>query len=468
MKHKLDSQKSAQIKEGIPSAEIRVERIDKALDLLFTHMDELCDAVCEDFGQRTSDQTKLVDIGAAVNGLKHAKKNVRKWMRPQTRKPTFPLGFLGAKAQLRFQPKGVVGVISPWNFPIGLTFNPLACIFAAGNRAMITPSEFTENTSELMKSLIAKYYDDEELCVITGGPEVGKDFSQLPFDHLLFTGATSIGRHVMRAAADNLVPVTLELGGKSPAILGPSANLENAAAKIMAGKTLNAGQICLAPDYVYLPSDKTEAFTQAAIQSVRTMYPSGLKENPDYTSMINQRHYDRVMAYISEARDAGSDVIEINPNNENFSQQAHHKIPPHIILNPDDNLAVMQDEVFGPVLPVKTYTSLKEPVDFINSRPRPLGLYFFGSDKAEQETIVANTNSGGVTLNDVIFHAGQDDLAFGGIGDSGMGAYHGVFGFEEFSHKRAVYSQAKGNILDVLRPPYDKTYRKVLSQFVKR
>ena len=468
MQNILAKQKSAHLRDGIPSAETRIEWMDKAIDLLITHQDELCAAVSDDFGHRSLDQTRMTDIAAGVSSLKYAKKHVRKWMRPEKRKAEFPLGLLGAKAELQYQPKGVVGAISPWNFPIGLTFTPLGGIFAAGNRVMIKPSEFTEATSELMKTLLAKYFTEEEVAVCTGGPEVGAAFSQLPFDHLLFTGATSVARHVMRAASDNLVPLTLELGGKSPVILGKSADMQKAANRIMAGKTMNAGQICLAPDYAFVPDGQADAFITAATASVQTMFPEGLKDSPDYTSMVNQRHYDRVKGYIEEARDKGAQVVEINPNGENFSQQEHRKIAPHIIVNPSEDLGVMKDEVFGPILPLKTYTQTQDAVDYINSRPRPLGLYVFGDDTNERESILNNTTAGGVTINDVIMHIAQEELPFGGIGDSGMGSYHGPEGFKEFSHKKAVYKQINSEMLAMMRPPYGDKFRKQVAGMIKK
>uniref|UniRef100_UPI00356382B7 coniferyl aldehyde dehydrogenase n=1 Tax=Hyphomonas sp. TaxID=87 RepID=UPI00356382B7 len=380
----------------------------------------------------------------------------------------FPLGLLGSKAQLQFQPKGVIGVISPWNFPVNLTFTPLAGVFAAGNRCMIKPSEFTEATSELMKSVIAQYYDADEVAVITGGPEVGAEFTKLAFDHILFTGATSVAKHVMRAAADNLVPLTLELGGKSPVILGRSADMQKAANRIMAGKTLNAGQICLAPDYAFVPKEKTAEFTAAATSAVQKMFPSGLKDNDDYTSIVNQRHYDRIMGYLEDARAKGAEVIEINPTGDNFSQQPHHKIAPHIIVDPTDDMSVMQDEIFGPILPIKSYGETSDAIAYINANARPLGLYYFGEDAAERDAVLNNTISGGVTVNDVIFHVAQEDLPFGGVGPSGMGSYHGREGFYEFSHKKSVYTQTGSEMLAMIRPPYTDAFRKQMNSRLKR
>ena len=378
-------------------------------------------------------------------------------MKPEKRKVMFPLGIFGARGRIEYQPLGVVGCISPWNFPVQLTFAPLGGIFAAGNRTMIKPSEFTAKTSELMQELFAAEFDEEEVAVCTGGPDVGGAFSRLPFDHLLFTGATSIAKHVMRAAAENLVPLTLELGGKSPVVIGRSADMELAATNIMAGKTMNAGQICLAPDYVFLPEESRDEFVEAARNSVAKMYPD-IKDNPDYTSIVNERHYDRLNGYLDDAREKGANVVEINPADEDFSQQQHHRIPPTIVLDPTDDMQVMQDEIFGPILPVKQYQDVNETLDYINDHDRPLGLYYFGQDKAEENKVLTHTTSGGVTVNDVVMHVAQEDLPFGGVGPSGMGSYHGYDGFRNFSHAKAIYSQSKtvSKLAAAMRPPYKK------------
>jgi coniferyl-aldehyde dehydrogenase len=463
----LSRQKAAHIRDGMPSAAQRIEWIEKSIDLLLTHRQQLNDAMCEDFGHRSKDQSNLTDIAGSVETLKHAKKHLRKWMRPERRSAQFPLNFLGARAAVHFQPKGVVGVISPWNFPVNLTFTPLAGIFAAGNRAMVKPSEFTPQTSQLLAEIISHAYSEEEVAVVTGGPEVGAAFSSLAFDHLIFTGATSIAHHVMSAAAKNLVPMTLELGGKSPVILGQSADLDKAAVRIMAGKTLNAGQICLAPDYVLVQQDNADRFVDAAKSAIGKMFPEGMKDNDDYTSVINQRHHDRLTSYLDDARSKGAEVIEINPNGEDFSDQSHHKMAPHIVLNPTDDMKVMQDEIFGPILPIRSCASAQEAVAYINAHPRPLGLYYFGSDASERDYVLNNTTSGGVTVNDVFFHVAQEDLPFGGVGPSGMGAYHGKDGFLEFSHKKAVYTQIGSELLAVIRPPYGAKYRKQVNSRLK-
>lgn len=463
----LERQKAACIRDGMPSAGKRVEWIDRSIDLLCTHGEALCDAMSADFGHRSKDQSNLSDIAGSIETLKYAKKNLRAWMRPSRRSVQFPLGLFGARAAVHYQPKGVVGVISPWNFPVNLTFAPLAGIFAAGNRAMIKPSEFTEQTSQLMAKLLGEYYTDEEVAVVTGGPEVGAAFTKLAFDHIVFTGATSVAHHVMRAAADNLVPVTLELGGKSPVILGRSADVQKAALRIMSGKTLNAGQICLAPDYVFVPEDKNDEFVEAARDAVAKMYPAGLKDNEDYTSVVNQRHFERLQSSLEDARAKGGAIIEINPADEDFSQQSHHKMPPYIVAGATDDMTVMQDEIFGPILPIRTYKDTEDVVAYINAHPRPLGLYYFGSDAAERDYVLGNTTSGGVTVNDVFFHVAQEDLPFGGIGSSGMGAYHGRDGFIEFSHKKAVYTQPAADLLAIIRPPYGPKFRRLIGSRIK-
>ena len=453
----LDRQKKAYLSEGAVSAETRIDRIDRAIDILKTHGTKLSEAMAADFGHRSIDQSKMTDIDGSIGPLESSKKQLRKWMRPEKRKTMFPLGLFGGRSRIEYQPLGVVGCISPWNFPVQLTFAPLAGVFAAGNRTMIKPSEFTVQTSELMKELFAAAFDEEEVAVFTGGPDVGGAFSRLPFDHLLFTGATSIAKHVMRAAAENLVPVTLELGGKSPVIIGKSANLELAATNIMAGKTMNAGQICLAPDYVILPEESRDEFVKHATNSVAKMFPN-IKDNPDYTSIVNERHFDRLNGYIDDAKEKGANVVEINPADEDFSQQEYHRIPPTLILDPTDDMKVMQDEIFGPILPIKQYKDVKETLEYVNSKDRPLGLYYFGQDSAEEREVLTRTTSGGVTVNDVIMHVAQEDLPFGGVGPSGMGSYHGYDGFKNFSHAKAIYSQSTtvSKLAAAMRPPYKK------------
>ena len=469
MLESLDRQRTSYLAEGEVAASVRHDRLERAAQLLMDHKDKLAEAMSADFGHRSTTQSLFTDIAASVGPLRHAQKHLRQWMKPEKRKVgPFPLNVLGAKARVDYQPLGVVGVISPWNFPVNLTFTPLAGILAAGNRVMIKPSEYTPATSQVMAEIFPTRFDDTEIAVIAGGPQTGADFSGLPFDHLLFTGATSIAKHVMRAAAENLVPVTLELGGKSPVIVGRSADVQKTADAIMAGKMLNAGQICLAPDYVLVPEDNMEAFISASQASVEKMFPT-LLHNDDYTSVVNERHYERINGYLKEAREAGARVVEINPANEDFRQQPHHKIPPTLVVNPADDLKVMQEEIFGPVLPVKSSGDVKETIDFVNANPRPLGLYYFGQDGQEEQQVLSHTTSGGVTVNDVIMHIAQEDLPFGGVGPSGMGSYHGHDGFKTFSHAKAVYRQTKVNIAEMagLRPPYGEKMLKSIAAQMK-
>jgi len=460
----LQRQKEAYLAEGVVSAATRRDRLERAIGLLQTHQQKLVEAMSADFGHRSEHQSMFTDIAGSIGPLRHAQAGLEKWMRPEKRKVgPFPLNLLGAKARIEYQPLGVVGVISPWNFPVNLTFTPLAGILAAGNRCMIKPSEYTPATSEVMAEIFPAAFDEVEIAVVTGGPQTGADFSGLPFDHLLFTGATSIARHVMRAASDNLVPVTLELGGKSPVVVSRSADMQKTTDSIMTGKMLNAGQICLAPDYVFVPEEKMDDFVSSAQRSISRMYPT-LLDNPDYTSVIDQRHYDRLNGYIEEAKAKGTEVVEVNPANEDFRQQPTHKIPPTLVIDPDDDLQVMQDEIFGPILPLKGYRDVDETLDYINHKPRPLGLYYFGTDSNEEDQVLTRTTSGGVTVNDVVMHVAQEDLPFGGVGPSGMGAYHGHDGFRTFSHAKAIFTQSKVNVAELagLRPPYGEKMLKAI------
>jgi coniferyl-aldehyde dehydrogenase len=468
MRDVLERQKKAHIKEGPPSFEKRIEWLDRAIGLLVGHKDAIAEALREDFGHRSVHATMLTDVSGSIAPLKYAKENLKRWMRPEKRKVTPAiLGLFGAKASVEYQPKGVVGIISPWNFPVNLTFTPLAGVFAAGNRTMIKPSEFTPRTSELMERMFRSAFDETEVAVFTGGPDVGGAFSRLPFDHLLFTGATSIAYHVMKAAAENLVPTTLELGGKSPVIVGEGADIGLTAKRVMMGKTLNAGQICLAPDYMLLPKSKAGEFVSQASSVISAMFPT-LKDNPDYTSVINQRHYDRLNSYLDDAKAKGAEIIELNPAKEDFRQQPFHKIPPTLVLNPTDDMQIMKDEIYGPLLPVKTYDTVDDAIGYVNDHARPLGLYYFGADKAEQEKVLTRTTSGGVTVNDVVMHVSMEDLPFGGVGPSGMGSYHGVDGFRTFSHAKAVFQQVGRDLTAMMRPPYGAGIQKMLDGGIKR
>ena len=387
-----------------------------------------------------------------IGHLKHALKHVDKWMKPEKRKAMFPMGLLGGKARIEYQPKGVVGIMSPWNFPLAMIFHPLSNALAAGNRVMIKPSEFNPVTAALIADLFSKYFSADEIVVVTGGPEMGGAFSALPLDHILFTGASSIGKKVMEAASRNLTPVTLELGGKSPTIVAADADITKAAAKIITGKTMNSGQVCLSPDYTFVPEASLDAFIEAAKDTFTELYPT-VSGNGDYAAMINLRHYERMVSYIEEARAAGVQVVALSDDAYNPEEQ---RIPVHLVVNPGDDLKVSQDEIFGPIMIVRTYRDLAECVNYINDRPHPLGLYFFGDNAQEQDYVLKHTLSGGVTINDVIFHIANIDLPFGGVGNSGLGNYQGREGFKTFSHARSVYKQGWVDLgkLGGTNPPY--------------
>ena len=448
--------------------DVRRDRVRRAIALLKDNGDALCKAMSADFGNRSAHQSMITDIGGTVNFGKYCLKHIDKWARSEKRHVQFPLGLLGARAELRYEPKGVIGILSPWNFPVNLSFGPLMQVLAAGNRAMIKPSEFTEKTSELSAELCGKYFEEDEVAFVTGGPEVAHAFSSLPFDHLVFTGSTATGRKVMEAAAKNLCPVTLELGGKSPVVLGRSANLEQAGERIAMGKMMNAGQICLAPDYMYVPEDQEDAAIAAVELGVHKMYPT-LLANEDYASVVTDRHFDRLQGLVEDARGKGAEVIEVNPGKEDFTGTNARKMPLTILRNVTDDMQAMQEEIFGPVLPVKTYRDVGEAIDYVNGRDRPLGLYYFGQDSGEREQVLTRTISGGVTVNDVIFHVSMEDLPFGGVGPSGIGSYHGVEGFREFSHARSVYTQPKVDVakLGGLKPPYGAKTEKTVRTMMK-
>jgi coniferyl-aldehyde dehydrogenase len=467
----LDRQRRAFEREGVASVDVRINRIDRVIALLVDNQYRLCEAMNMDFGSRSLQQSRMADIFGALESLKYAKNTIRRWMKPEIRKVAPPLNILGAKAEIRYQPKGVVGAIATWNFPVWVPMSPLGGIFAAGNRCMLKLSEFTPATSSLLEELIQHYFDPEELVAVNGGQEVGAAFSALPFDHLLFTGATGVGKHILRAAADNLVPVTLELGGKSPVVIGRSADLKKAAKAIVAGKALNVGQVCLSPDYVLVHSQSINEFIAEIERAFADLFPT-LRDNPDYSSVINARHHARLQSYIDDALEQHGEVRVINPAKESFAMQADgiHKMPPTLIIDPTDSMKVMQEEIFGPILPIKSFQHIDVAIEYINAHPRPLALYFFGNDKREQERVLSRTISGGVTINDVIQHVSCEDLPFGGVGASGMGNYHGFEGFKTFSHARSVYKQARVNMMALmgLMPPYTEKADKILNSIIKK
>jgi coniferyl-aldehyde dehydrogenase len=446
----LDAMKQAQLRDGPPSATLRRDRIDRAIDLLRSNKGALVDAINADYSCRGTQQTLLADILASVEGLRFNREHLETWMAlPATAEP-----FPGVKTRIDYQPLGVVGIISPWNFPVVLAFGPLGGAFAAGNRAVLKPSELTPATSELLAELIARYFDSDELTTVLGGPETGAAFSAQPFDHLVFTGSTQVAHHVMRAASANLVPVTLELGGKSPVVVGKDADLQRAAERVLTVKTFNAGQICLSPDYVLIPAERADAFVTHAKAAVTQMYPT-MRENPDYTAMINSHGFERQMALVDDARQQGARCVSLAPSGEDLSDPAVRKMAPTIICGATDAMRVMQEEIFGPVLPVVTYETFDDALAYINARPRPLALYYFGDDAAEHEQVATRTTSGALVVNDAMTHVFFDTLPFGGVGASGMGHYHGEYGYRTFSHAKPVVFQSTGGESNLLmRAPY--------------
>jgi coniferyl-aldehyde dehydrogenase len=405
-------------------------------------------AISSDFGGRSVAETELLEIVPLVNGIRHASRSLRRWMKDESRHVAAT--FQPAKAWVRYEPLGVVGIIAPWNYPLLLALAPLTDALAAGNRVMIKPSELTPIFSDLLAHLVNRYFDADTVRVITGGVNVAQEFAALPFDHLLFTGSTAIGRQVMRAAAENLTPVTLELGGKSPAIVAPDYPIAKAARSLAFGKFVNAGQTCIAPDYVLAPADRAEHLAKAVLNAATLGYPT-IQSNDQYSNIINERHRARLNAAVEEARAGGATVLT-----HGDSGGSSGKIAPTIVLNAPAGGVLMTQEIFGPVLPIVAYSSLDEAVAFVRGRERPLALYCFTNDRHSLSSILAGCTSGGVTVNGTLMHIAQDDLPFGGIGPSGMGAYHGREGFRRFSHCRAIHKVGFINVFERLGPPWGR------------
>ncbi|MBC8023260.1 MAG: coniferyl aldehyde dehydrogenase [Burkholderiales bacterium] len=440
-----------------PRYEERIAALAAIESMLREGSGELCEAVDADFEGRAAQETRLLEIFPGLESARHARRHLRAWMRPQRRATS--KWFMPGRSRVMRQPLGVVGIVVPWNYPVYLAIGPVVSALAAGNRVLVKMSEAAPRTGELLARLVAARFDPALLAIVNGGPEVGREFVSLAFDHLLFTGSTEVGREVMRAAAGNLTPVTLELGGKSPAIVGRGIDVAEAAGKIMFGKCLNAGQTCIAPDYALVPEGEIEAFVTASRGAVARMYPR-LVDNPQYTSIVNARHRERLRSLLDEARRMGARVEEINPAAEDFSGSP--KMAPHLVVSPPAGARVMREEIFGPILPVVPYRELDEAIAYVNARPRPLALYVFDRDSAAISRVLEETISGGVTVNETILHIAQDDLPFGGVGASGMGEYHGRAGFETFSKGKAVFHQPRWNLLGLFRPPYGPRFERLM------
>jgi coniferyl-aldehyde dehydrogenase len=452
-------QREAYLRHPYPSLEERRANLDKLERVLVDNTEAIAAAINADFGHRAFEETMIAELFTSLDGLRDTRKRLRKWMRPQRRHVS--VLFATASNRVIPQPKGVVGVVSPWNYPLFLTISPLTSILAAGNRAMVKMATNSQHLCRLLADKVRAVFPEDTLAILPGVR--AQDFSTLPFDHLIFTGSADAGRTVMRAAAENLTPVTLELGGKSPTIVCDDFDVDEAASRILYAKYLNAGQTCLAPDYVLVPEAKRDRFVAAAKRILPERYPS--TDQPSYTSVIDDKSYRRLRATLEDARQKGAQVVPLVP--EATFNDALRKIPPHLVLDPTDEMTIMQEEIFGPLLPVKTYRTIDDVIAYVNGKDRPLGFYVFTNDKATEEKLLYSTISGGVSINNCMLHVAQHDMPFGGIGPSGMGHYHGREGFFEFSKLRPVFTNPRISLLHLFYPPYTKTTRRLLGFLIK-
>jgi coniferyl-aldehyde dehydrogenase len=458
----VELQRSKFRAEGEVTYATRIDRLKRLKALIVENKIEFAKTTKREFGGARSYEFSLFsEFAGKVEGIDYSMKHLKEWMKPEKRKTNKPMNFLGGKSQVRHFPKGVVGIISPWNLPFGLTVAPLTSALAAGNRALLKPSEFVPETAALFADVVPKYFSEDEVAVVTGGAEISQRFAELPFDHLLFTGSTNIGSKVMQSASKNLVPVTLELGGKSPVIIGRSAKLDLAGTRLTFGKLLNGGQLCLSPDYVVVPNELEEQLIARVVQEAQSMYPN-ITENEDYAGVINERHFARLQNYIDDAVAKGAKLTIVGADKTRASED-NRRMPLHILQNVNEDMLVMHEEIFGPILPVMTYSDVAEVPDMIEPRRNPLAMYYFGKDKSEQEYLLSNVQSGGVCINDITLHYVQEDLPFGGVGASGMGAYHGPEGFRTLSHARAIYSQTMIDVLPIIgaRPPFGNKFARI-------
>ncbi|TBU96167.1 coniferyl aldehyde dehydrogenase [Phytopseudomonas dryadis] len=459
LQQRFQAQRLAFRANPMPTAEQRIAWLDALRGRLRQEQEALIQSISQDFGNRSADETLLAEMLPTLQAIRYARRHLRGWMKPSRRRVGLP--FMPASARVVYQPLGVVGIIVPWNYPLFLAIAPLVGALAAGNRVMLKLSESTPLTSQRLRDLLASIFPEDLVSVVLGEVEVGMAFARLPFDHLLFTGATSIGRQVMQAAAQNLTPVTLELGGKSPAIVSAEVPLAHAAERIAFGKCLNAGQTCVAPDYVLVPRQRLEGFVDAYRHAVQRFYPR-IDGNPDYTSIINERQLRRLDAHLEDARSKGAMIIPLAADGQD------RRMPPSVLLNVNDSMSVMQDEIFGPLLPVVPYDQLDDALAYVAERPRPLALYYFGYDRREQRHVLQHSHSGGVCLNDTLLHVAQEDMPFGGIGASGMGHYHGHEGFLTFSKAKGVFAKQRFNAARLIYPPYGKSVQRLIYRLFVR
>ncbi len=443
-----------------PSYQTRVEQLTALRKVLLSHQTALITAISSDFGHRSADECKIGDILTTVSSLDYTVKRLKRWMK--SKRKQVGILFQPASAKVMYQPKGVVGIVAPWNYPLLLSIGPLISAIGAGNVAMIKMSEYSPNLCALLANLLADIFEPAQVAVVGGDANLAAKFTALPVDHLFFTGSTSIGKLVMKSAAKNLVPVTLELGGKSPAIIDANMEIATAVSRLMFGKILNAGQTCVAPDYLFCPRDKVDELVSELSSCFSKMYRH-VAENKDYTSIIADHHYQRLQALLQDAKAKGGQVIScaLNPESET-DLAAARKLPLTLILDPQENMQVMQDEIFGPILPIIAYDNIEEVINYINAKPRPLALYLCSFDKALQQQLLLNTHSGGVCLNDASLQVAVDDLPFGGIGASGMGQYHGEEGFKTLSHQKSVLTRGRLNFTPLLFPPFNSMIQRFI------
>jgi len=459
----LARQRGAFLRDGAPSLEQRRADLKTLRAAVLARRGAIEDALIADFGHRSRCETAIMELTSLVLGVDYLHRHLRRFMRPTRRHVAMTMR-LGC-ARIEYQPLGVVGIISPWNYPLSLALMPLATALAAGNRAMIKPSEFTPATSELLKAMLGEIFAEEQVAVVTGDSALGAAFAALPFDHLVFTGSTGVGRAVMKAASDNLVPVTLELGGKSPVVVGKGHSLDHAASSIAYGKLANAGQTCVAPDYALVHESEIQPFVAAYGAAVATLYPEG-PVSDDYTSIINDRHHARLVGLLDDARSKGARVVEVGCKPGEASSRPH-TLAPSIVLGATDDMRILQEEIFGPILPILPYRDANEAIAYVNARPRPLALYYFGDEGEEKRNILSRTTSGNVTVNGTLMHYAQDDLPFGGVGPSGMGAYHGVEGFRALSHAKGIFEQGRWNGGNLLRAPFGRVADTILKALLR-
>ncbi|BCW05696.1 coniferyl aldehyde dehydrogenase [Arthrobacter sp. NtRootA1] len=456
----LSTQRSAFLRAGAPSLAARRSDLRKLKAALISRRADIEDAINADFGNRSRHETAMMEVLGVVQGIDYLLRRLPRFMRPTRRH--ISLSMRAGSNYIEYQPLGVVGVISPWNYPVNLSLMPVVTAIAAGNRVMLKPSKFTPATNALLESMIGENFPEDQVAVVSGD---GAAFSSLPFDHLVFTGSTAVGKAVMKAASENLVPVTLELGGKSPTIVAKGRVQDSTVSSIVFGKLLSGGQTCIAPDYAMVHATDVDTFVSSYDRLVKAAYPNG-PTSKDYTSIVNEQQYSDLLELLDDARARGARIIEVGHRPGDASRRPH-TLAPTIVLGVTDEMRISEEEIFGPILPVFSYGTIDEAIDYVNDRPRPLALYYFGRDDADRRKVLERTTSGNVTVNGTLMHVAQDDLPFGGVGDSGMGRYHGIEGFRALSHPKGIFVQGRWSALNLLRAPFGRRADALLNFFLR-